>query len=193
MLQYINLDRRASLLYIIAKRPKVSFYIKHFMCTSSRSFFLPEKVLLTLNHIVKPEVTENCDIWKEESKNELEKNEIEEHEYNTTYKLNSYGIDFDVNGLVRRQNSHSIYLPDFQRNYVWSKKKASKFIESLLLGLPIPSVCLYKEEDNKQIIIDGFQRLESIRLFYSKKFSDGSKFALVSVNSSFEMMGGLKH
>ena len=125
----------------------------------------------------------------EESKNELdelEKNETEEHEYTTTYKLNSYGIDFDVNGLVRRQNSHSIYLPDFQRNYVWSKKKASKFIESLLLGLPIPSVCLYKEEDNKQIIIDGFQRLESIRLFYSKKFSDGSKFALVSVNSSFE-------
>lgn len=76
--------------------------------------------------------------FKEESKNELdelEKNETEEHEYTTTYKLNSYGIDFDVNVLVRRQNSRSIYLPDFQRNYVWSKKKASKFIESLLYGM----------------------------------------------------------
>ena len=115
----------------------------------------------------------------------LEKDETEEYEYDTTYKLNSYGIDFDVNGLVRRQNSGSIYLPDFQRNYVWSKKKASKFIESLLLGLPIPSVCLYKEEDNKQIIIDGFQRLESIRLFYSKKFADETKFSLSSVSPLF--------
>lgn len=117
---------------------------------------------------------------------ELEAKETEEHEFSTNYKLNSYGIDFDVNGLVRRLNSESIYLPDFQRNYVWNKNKASKFIESLLLGLPIPSICLYKEEDNKQIIIDGFQRLESIRLFYSGKFKDGSKFALVNVNDDFK-------
>lgn len=116
----------------------------------------------------------------------LEKDETEEHEYNTIYQLNSYGIDFDVNGLVRRQKTGSIYLPDFQRNYVWNKKKASKFIESLLLGLPIPSVCLYKEEDNKQIIIDGFQRLESIRLFYSKKFSNGTKFSLAYVSPLFD-------
>lgn len=52
--------------------------------------------------------------------------------------------------------------------------------------MPIPSVCLYKEEDNKQIIIDGFQRLETIKLFYSKKFSDGSNFSLVSVAQNFE-------
>ncbi len=115
----------------------------------------------------------------------LEDNETEEYEYSTSYKLNSYGIDFDVSGLVRRQEKKSIYLPDFQRNYVWNKVKASKFIESLLLGLPIPSVCLYKEEDNKHIIIDGFQRLESIRLFYAGKFTDGSTFSLVSVDSSF--------
>lgn len=38
--RYINLDRRASLLYIIAKRSKTRFYKKHFYCTSSRSFFL---------------------------------------------------------------------------------------------------------------------------------------------------------
>lgn len=54
----------------------------------------------------------------EESKNELKKNETEEHEYTTTYKLNSYGIDFDVNGLVRRQKSCSIYLPDFRSQFM---------------------------------------------------------------------------
>lgn len=116
---------------------------------------------------------------------DLEKDELEEHEFSTTYKLNCSGIDFDVCGLVRRQNAKSIYLPDFQRNYVWGKKRASKFIESLLLGLPIPSVCLYREEDNKQIIIDGFQRLETIRLFYSKKFSDGTPFKLTGISEEY--------
>lgn len=116
---------------------------------------------------------------------DIDKNENDEHDFSTSYKLTCSGIDFDVCGLVRRQNQKSIYLPDFQRNYVWGKKRASKFIESLLLGLPIPSVCLYREEDNKQIIIDGFQRLETIRLFYSKKFSDGTTFKLVGVSDEY--------
>ena len=117
--------------------------------------------------------------------NEIEDDDLEEHEYTTSYNLNSYGIDFDVSGLVRRLNAGSIYLPDFQRNYVWKPKEASRFIESLLLGLPIPSICLYKEEDNKQIIIDGFQRLETIRSFYRKSFPDGRKFKLSGVNPVF--------
>ncbi len=115
----------------------------------------------------------------------IEDDEQEEKEYVATYNLSSYGIDFDVSGLVRRMNAGSIYLPDFQRNYVWDSKRASKFIESLLLGLPIPSVCLHKEEDNKQIIIDGFQRLETIRSFYRKEFPDGRKFLLTGVNEIY--------
>ena len=110
---------------------------------------------------------------------ELEENENDEREYNPSYKLNSYGIDFDASGLVRRQENGTIYLPDFQRNYVWNNNQASKFIESLLLGLPIPSICLYKEEDNKQIIIDGFQRLHTIRRFYNNDFS------LTNISSPF--------
>ncbi len=38
------------------------------------------------------------------------------------YSLTSYGVDFDISGLVRRFNNGSIYIPDFQRNYVWDKK-----------------------------------------------------------------------
>ena len=78
---------------------------------------------------------------------EIEDDEQDEKEFVATYNLSSYGIDFDVSGLVRRMNAGSIYLPDFQRNYVWNEANASRFIESLLLGLPIPSVCLHKEED----------------------------------------------
>ena len=102
----------------------------------------------------------------------IEDDEQEEKEFVATYNLSSYGIDFDVSGLVRRMNAGSIYLPDFQRNYVWDTKRASKFIESLLLGLPIPSVCLHKEEDNKQIIIDG----KAIRAATEKCINDNIPF-----------------
>lgn len=114
-----------------------------------------------------------------------EKDEIEEKEFNINYDLSSYGIDFDVSGLVRRLQNESIYLPDFQRNYVWSKKKASRFIESLLLGLPIPSICLYKEDNNKQLIIDGFQRLETIKRFYEGQFGK-SVFSLSDVRDDLK-------
>lgn len=117
---------------------------------------------------------------------DIEKDETDETPDDNNFKLNNYGIDFDVDGLVRRLKNDSIYLPDFQRNYVWSLKKASKFIESLLLGLPIPGVFLYKEEvDQKMLIIDGFQRLETLKMFYSGVFGKKA-FTLVDVIPEFE-------
>lgn len=117
---------------------------------------------------------------------DIEKDETDETPDDNNYKLNNYGIDFDVDGLVRRLKNDSIYLPDFQRNYVWSLKKASKFIESLLLGLPIPGVFLYKEEvDQKMLIIDGFQRLETLKMFYSGVFGKKA-FTLLDVIPEFE-------
>src|SRR5437667_5267969 len=58
------------------------------------------------------------------------------------YSITSYGADFPVDGLVKRISNGAIFIPSFQRGYVWSLKDASRFIESLLLGLPIPSIFL---------------------------------------------------
>jgi uncharacterized protein with ParB-like and HNH nuclease domain len=52
--------------------------------------------------------------------------------------------------------------PELQRKYVWGKLEASRFIDSVLLGLPIPSIFLAKTEDNKMLIIDGYQRIMTI-------------------------------
>ncbi|MEG4231883.1 DUF262 domain-containing protein [Microcoleus sp. Pol11C3] len=72
-------------------------------------------------------------------------------------------IDFDVAGLVRRLESEDIFIPDFQRAYVWEPKQASRFIESLLLGLPVPGIFLAKERQTKKLlVIDGQQRLRSL-------------------------------
>ena len=51
--------------------------------------------------------------------------------------------------------------PDFQRGFIWDKKKASRIIESMMLGVPIPPIYLAENEDDKLIVIDGQQRLLS--------------------------------
>src|SRR5688572_798558 len=75
------------------------------------------------------------------------------------YSITSYGADFDVFGLVRRIQQGDIYIPPFQRKFIWNIKQSSRFIESLLLGLPIPSIFLSRDDDNKLLVIDGQQRL----------------------------------
>src|SRR5687768_3267101 len=81
-----------------------------------------------------------------------------------TYDVSSYGSDMDVEGLVRRLQSGDILIPPFQRDYVWKQAEASRFIESLLLGLPVPGVFFATEpETNKFLVIDGQQRLKSLQ------------------------------
>ncbi|MEG4805040.1 DUF262 domain-containing protein [Microcoleus sp. ARI1-B5] len=96
--------------------------------------------------------------------------------------------DFDVEGLVRRLESEDVFIPDFQRAYVWKPKQASRFIESLLLGLPVPGIFLARERDTKKLlVIDGQQRLRSLLYFYQGKFPNSRhSFALKGVHTEFE-------
>lgn len=107
--------------------------------------------------------------------------EDEEAEGEVTYSISWYGADYTVDSLVKRLNNENFYVPSFQRLYVWTKKQASRFIESLLLGLPIPSVFVAKEaESNKHMIVDGQQRLKTLQAFYNNDFND-QKFRLVDI------------
>src|SRR5689334_10609266 len=78
---------------------------------------------------------------------------------NAKYLINSYGADYTVDSLVQRMGRGDIYIPTFQRSYVWKINEASKFIESLLLGLPVPGIFLSVDTDRKLVVIDGQQRL----------------------------------
>lgn len=109
------------------------------------------------------------------------------------YDISSYGADYDVEGLVKRLDRDDILVPTFQRNYVWNIKEASRFIESLLLGLPIPAIFLVREKNsNKLLVIDGQQRLKTLQFFYNGVFNPtgeegkGQPFKLVSVQPRFE-------
>jgi len=104
------------------------------------------------------------------------------------YSITSYGADYPVDGLIKRLDNKDIIIPDFQRGYVWNQKQASRFIESLLLGLPVPGIFLSKEPlTNKLLVIDGQQRLSSLSFFYQGIFGKtGKEFILKGVQNNFE-------
>jgi uncharacterized protein with ParB-like and HNH nuclease domain len=127
----------------------------------------------------------------------VEQDIIDEAEQDTTvvpikYNITSFGADYDVDGLFKRLKKGDIFIPDFQRDYVWKLPEASRFIESLLLGLPVPGVFFAREKvTNKLLVIDGQQRLKSLQFFYDGYFnpqSDGRKrvFKLTDVQAQYE-------
>jgi len=106
------------------------------------------------------------------------KNSIADLRYNLSY----YGADYPIDALVRRMVEDEFIFPNFQRQYVWKIDEASKFIESLLLGLPVPSIFLAKDKySRKLIVIDGQQRLRTLQFFYEGRFPDGRPFKLKNV------------
>lgn len=113
---------------------------------------------------------------------------IGEEYYPVEYSISSYGADYPVDGLVKRINNGSIYVPKFQRSYIWNIYKASRFIESLLLGLPVPAIFLSKERaSNKMLVIDGQQRLRTLQYFYGGTFEPTERaFKLLGVQPRFQ-------
>lgn len=101
--------------------------------------------------------------------------DIAEKENDSVYfSVTSYGADYSVDVIISRLKKQQIIVPEFQRNYVWDIKKASRFIESLIIGLPVPGIFLSKDinNQNKMLIVDGQQRLLTLLYFYSGRFKD---------------------
>jgi uncharacterized protein DUF262 len=86
------------------------------------------------------------------------------------YDLTATPNDFNVLTINSFIESGAVKIPGFQRNYVWDIKRASKLIESLIIGLPVPQVFLYEESRNSFLVIDGQQRLMTIYYFIKRRF-----------------------
>jgi len=103
------------------------------------------------------------------------------------YRIITYGADFTLEVLDSKLAHGEIVIPPFQRRFVWSLKRASRLIESFLLGLPVPQVFLYREEKKQDLlVVDGHQRLKSIQFFFSEKFDGGETFRLRGVKLRWE-------
>ena len=111
-----------------------------------------------------------------EREDELKMDEMQDYElYESTnghkinrYEITTYVTQRTIESLIKWVEKGKIIIPDFQRDYVWPKSVASKLIDSVLLNLPIPNIFLYKiNKDGEEIyyVIDGFQRIQTLKFF----------------------------
>src|SRR5690242_11567713 len=75
--------------------------------------------------------------------------------------------DFTVAFLVEQFRADVFYIPDYQRAFVWTSKHRCRFVESVLLGLPIPMMFVADMEDGRLEIVDGAQRIQTLESFVS--------------------------
>jgi hypothetical protein len=96
------------------------------------------------------------------------------------YNINSWGADLSFRELITMYDEDELLKPELQRYYVWEKPEASRFVESILLGLPVPSIFLANTNDDKKLIIDGYQRIMTIFDYVKKGIwrKDGKIFKL---------------
>lgn len=96
--------------------------------------------------------------------------EDDDTEVSVIYDIASYPSDFTLSGIAQMWKDGDILIPDYQREFVWSIRQSSLLIDSFLCGLPVPPVFFYIDEDNKNLVIDGQQRIMSIVFFLEGYF-----------------------
>lgn len=115
------------------------------------------------------------------------------------YGVSSFGADFPVDGLVKRLGVKDIVVPSFdpevsdneadivgfQRDFVWTKPQCDRFIESFLLGFPVPGIFLVQGSEGVYLVLDGQQRLRTLQAFYKGSLRDRT-FRLQSVQTDFQ-------
>ncbi|MBV9387259.1 MAG: DUF262 domain-containing protein [Chroococcidiopsidaceae cyanobacterium CP_BM_ER_R8_30] len=98
--------------------------------------------------------------------------EIREKQKNVNYTTKEYPVEVLVQKYMDGQDedNNELFVPDYQREMAWDEDRQSKFIESVILGLPIPYIFVADiREDNNDLgrleIIDGTQRIRTLAKF----------------------------
>jgi len=92
----------------------------------------------------------------------LEETQDFEEEAYITYDITTYPSDYTLSVIAEMWKNGDMVIPEFQRQFIWSIQQSSLLIESFLMGLPVPQVFVYVDEVNKNLVIDGQQRIRSI-------------------------------
>lgn len=94
------------------------------------------------------------------------------------YDFNSFKIERSIRDLLSWEERLKIRIPSFQRNFVWTYNQCCKFIESILLNLPIPNLFVFREKTKDGdvfLLLDGLQRFTCIKQFKNGSFEHDGK------------------
>ncbi len=111
----------------------------------------------------------------DENQTDIDENEFLEVQEITPYNPDDIRVhqkQFSIKFIEEMiENGDIDFTPDFQRNFVWNSIQKSKLIESLLLRIPLPIFYFAEDKEGRLTIVDGLQRLTTIKEFMNNEFS----------------------
>lgn len=110
----------------------------------------------------------------------IREEQLDSYSDDSLFNISSWGADLSFRELISRYEEDELVKPELQRHYIWDKVEASRFIDSLLLDLPVPSIFLAQTPDEKLLIIDGYQRIMTVYDFVNGIFSRDQKIFRLS-------------
>ncbi|GIE79047.1 hypothetical protein Aph02nite_49970 [Actinoplanes philippinensis] len=88
-------------------------------------------------------------------------------------RIDFYITEYNVEILANKMQAGEYVVPSYQREFTWEEERKSKFIESLIMGLPIPFIFFWEMPDGRLEVVDGSQRLRTIQEFILGDFQLG--------------------
>ena len=118
----------------------------------------------------------------------IEPHAFEESIYPARYSEEELDIKenhMQVISFLRKREQGKIVVPEFQRNQIWKQQQKSRFIESLILNIPVPPFYISQDLNGNMIIIDGLQRSTAIFEFLENKYKLVGLEALPQLNGFY--------
>lgn len=93
--------------------------------------------------------------------------EIENQQRNVSFDTKEYTIEIIVQKYLdgMENDENEFFVPEYQREFVWDTIRQSRFIESLMIRLPIPYIFLAETSTGRYEIVDGSQRIRTLAAF----------------------------
>lgn len=97
-------------------------------------------------------------------------------------RIEFYLTEYSVELLAKKMRDGDFVVPPYQREFTWEPERKSRFIESLIIGLPIPFLFFWEMPEGNLEIVDGSQRLRSIEEFIMGGFQLGELQSLTALS-----------
>ena len=116
--------------------------------------------------------------------NKAIEDQIESEKKSVDYDTREFTIELIVSKYLEDfdTNENEIFVPDYQREFTWDEQRQSKFIESIILGLPIPLMFLAENEKGRLEIVDGSQRIRTLAAFLKDELKLSGLNKLTNLN-----------
>lgn len=102
--------------------------------------------------------------------------------------------DFTLETLHAKWRNGKIVMPSLERGYSWGLHRASRLIESFMMGLPVPPVYLSTTDERTSVVVDGLQRLLTVFSYLEGTFAEGTphsgrEFRIAGINEDSALYG----